>query len=242
MRLLFLFFIFSSCRPSFSQKIDSLHTAKNCYWLNEAEKEMIYELNCLRSNPQSYLKYIEPLYKNAAEKLKKYGKGPANYSLTYSSKFQNGKEVKTVDTNWHFRSEEEAKALKLLIKELKALKPLSVLKPDSGIYKAACAHAADQYAHKWELLHTGSDGSMPWDRITKFSPKMKTGNENMAGNSGIATPRDFVLQLLIDSGIPGYGHRYNMLDRNWTHVACKQNFDTKFKGMTYWIQNFGQSK
>jgi hypothetical protein len=29
-----------------------------------------------------------------------------------------------------------------------------------------------------------------------------------------------VLQLLIDAGIPGYGHRYNILDHLWTHVAA----------------------
>jgi uncharacterized protein YkwD len=43
------------------------------------------------------------------------------------------------------------------------------------------------------------------------------GNENIAGNSmEIVTARDIVIQLLVDSGIPGYGHRYNLLDPAWT--------------------------
>ena len=66
------------------------------------------------------------------------------------------------------------------------------------------------------------------------------GNENIAGNSKVSTnARDIVIQLLIDSGIPGYGHRYNLLDAGWTHVACKGEL---YKGMHWWIQNFGQKK
>src|SRR5207253_11409640 len=52
-------------------------------------------------------------------------------------------------------------------------------------------------------------------------PSMSFGNENIAGRGGInASPREFIIQLLTDSGIPGYGHRYNMLDPQWTHLAC----------------------
>ena len=70
---------------------------------------------------------------------------------------------------------------------------------------------------------------------------MTYGNENIAGRYGHAasTQRDIVLQLLIDSGIPGYGHRYNLLDPQWTHVACRTE---KYKGTHWWIQNFGYKK
>jgi uncharacterized protein YkwD len=115
-----------------------------------------------------------------------------------------------------------------------------VLKADSGVYNAARKHAKDQDGHEWKLMHTGSDGSDPWDRITKFSPSMSFGNENIAGSSGLdATPRGFVIQLLVDSGIPSYGHRYNMLDPQWTHIGCVM---TEYKGMNWCIQNFGVKK
>ncbi len=226
----------------FAQKIDSLNTAKNAIWCNAQEKEMIYELNCLRSNPKSYIKYIQPLYDVAKENLTKEGKGSKNYSISYVTTYPNNKPLVRIDTTWHYSNEEEEKALALLLKELNELNPLQILKPDAGIYKAATKHSKDQIAHNWELLHTGSDGRDPWDRIIKFSPKMKTGNENIAGATQLQSPRDFVIQLLIDSGIPGYGHRYNMLNPIWTHVACKQNFSKKYGGMAYWIQNFGQIK
>lgn len=223
-----------------AQPPEILNTAKNCLYMKPEEREMIYEINRVRSNPRSYLPYIEPMLATARQKLKKYGKGSTHYSLTFRSIVVNGKESKSVDTNWHYRNEEEVKALSSLVNDLKKSKPLSILQPDSGIYAAARKHADDQNNHEWKLMHTGSDGSAPWDRITHFSPAMSFGNENIAGNSGRATPRDIVIQLLIDDGIPGYGHRYNLLNPQWTHVACSYEY---YRGyMHWWIQNFGIRK
>jgi uncharacterized protein YkwD len=237
MILIILLFAFYA---SPAQLIDSLNTAKDCNYMTKEEKEMIYEINQVRSNPQSYLKYITPLLEEAQKKLKDYGKGSENYSLTFTSTTKNGKATQKIDTTWHYTNEEEVKALSTLAADLKKLKSLSVLKPDRGIYNAAKKHAKDQHAHDWKLMHTGSDGSDPWDRVTKFSPSMSFGNENIAGSSASPTPRDIVLQLLIDSGIPGYGHRYNMLDPQWTHVACTGE---KYKNYMYWwIQDFGVQK
>ena len=223
-----------------SQVIDSLNTAKNCFYMTAIEREMIYEINRVRSNPKSYIQYLQPLLNNATIKLTNFGKGDKNYSLTFTSSTKNGKEIKTVDTTWHYVNVAEVQALTTLINDLKKLKSLSVLQPDSGIYNAAKKHAKDQNEHGWKLMHTGSDGSAPWDRILIFSPAMSFGNENIAGNSKkIITARDIVIQLLIDDGIPGYGHRYNILNPSWTHVACKGEL---FEDMHWWIQNFGIKK
>jgi len=204
------------------------------------ERNMIYEINLVRSNPKAYVKILQPLLDKANEVLKNYGKGSENYSLTISTDTKDGKEIKTIDTTWHYVNEEEVKALTTLIDDLNKLTPLSVLKPDNGIYKAATKHVNDQKLHSWSLMHTGSDGSQPWDRILKFSPSMSFGNENIAGNSAqIVSARDIVIQLLIDSGIPGYGHRYNLLNPVWTHAACKHDL---YKGMHWWVQNFGIKK
>ncbi len=235
----FSFLLIFGCCQLYAQRIDSLNTAASCTYMSEPEKEMLYEINRLRSNPKCYLEYLLPMLKDAKEDLKMLGKGNRNYSLTISTTVQNGKETIKTDTTWHFVREEEVKALQSLINDINKLKPLSVLKPDSGIYLAVRKHIKDQSGHEWKLMHTGSDGSLPWDRITTFSPNMSFGNENIAGNTMQATPRDFVLQLLIDSGIPGYGHRYNLLDPQWTHGACST---ADYEGMHWWIQNFGKVK
>src|SRR5258705_9841373 len=109
-----------------TQVIDSLNTAKNCLYMKPEEREMIYEINRLRSNPRSYLQYLEPLLKTAKNVLKNFGKGAANYSLTYTTSTSNGKNTKKIDTTWHFTNQEEVKALTTLINDLKKIKKLSV--------------------------------------------------------------------------------------------------------------------
>ncbi|MEO6539485.1 MAG: CAP domain-containing protein [Ferruginibacter sp.] len=224
------------------KNVEPLNTAIHAAYMSSDEREMIYEINRVRHDPTSYLQYLLPMLADARKQLKANGKGDKNYSLSFSSTTSNGKTIAKVDTTWHYSNEENLKALTTLIADLKKLKKLSILIPDSGIYRAAKKHAADQQLHDWKLMHTGSDGSDPWDRITLFSPSMSFGNENIGGRYGYAssTPRDMVLQLLIDSGIPGYGHRYNLLDPQWTHVGCSIE---KFKGVYWWwIQNFGKMK
>ena len=88
--------------------------------------------------------------------------------------------------------------------------------------------------------HIGTDSSWPWERIKKFSPTMIDGNENLAYN-GEAPPRIIVLQLLEDAGIPGYGHRYNMLEAKWTHTAC-YIVRKPMQNTNWWIQEFGRKK
>ncbi|HMP93739.1 MAG TPA: hypothetical protein PKD90_12745 [Phnomibacter sp.] len=236
MRLLF-FSALLSTNLVFSQPNTSANKPAE---LAEWEWQMIEEINLLRKDPAGYIAFIKPYHSTALEMVKKYGKGSRNYALTISTSTVNGVTQQKVDTTWHYTNLEELKAIESLIADLKKLAPLSQLKYHPGIYKAACLFAADQQAHQWELMHTGSDGSQPWDRITKHAPDMRFGNENLAANMPCRSPRETVIQLLIDSGIPSYGHRYNLLNAAWTHVACKR---TEFKSnYCWWIQNFGQVK
>ncbi len=204
------------------------------------EREMIYEINRVRSNPSSYLEYIEPMLKESENKLKNFGKGSRNYSLSFKTITENDKQKTIIDTTWYYTNEESVNALKTLVADLKKQKPLRILQPDPGIYNAAKKHVKDEEAHQWTLLHTGSDGSQPWDRISKYSPAMISGGENIAGSYPKPSSRDIVIQLLVDEGIPGYGHRYNLLDSQWTHLACMT--DGLHEGMYRWIQDFGEKK
>lgn len=216
------------------------NTAVTAQYMKPIEREMIKEINIVRADPAFYVKLLEPMLLSAKEDLRIRGKGSKNYSLTFRTRTENGKTMNTIDTTWHYTNEEEVKAIQTLMNDLKKMKPLSILLPDSGIYLAARKHALDNDAHQWTLMHTGSDGSDPWDRITKFSPAMSFGNENIAGRFPEPSARDIVIQLLIDSGIPGYGHRYNLLDPQWTHAAC---YTSGLKdGMYRWVQEFGKMK
>lgn len=223
-----------------AQPTKELNTAVNCSYLLPEEKAMIYEINLLRSNPKNYLPFITPLLVRAEQLLKNEGRGRAEYSITVYTTTSGYKTMKRIDTIWHYANEEKVKALRLLVKELNTLAPIQILQPSIGVYTAAKKHAADQEQHQWQLLHTGSDGSKPWNRICTYDTAMLTGNENIAGHSYTATARDVVIILLVDEGIPGYGHRYNMLNPKWTHVGCV--YAGNRLGMSRWIQNFGQRK
>ena len=216
---------------------ERLNTAASAKYMQPEEREMIYEINRLRSNPSRYAKlFVAIRLANAVKVLQEEGRGDSSYSLTFTY-LENDKT--TVDTNWHFSFEEDVNALQTLYDTLMRLKPLSILQPDEGIYKACIQHVKDQ-APTGQMNHRGADGSWPWDRIKKYSPAMVFGNENLAYN-GDAPPRIIVLQLLDDSGIPGYGHRYNLLEEEWTHTAC-----FKVRKLTpnanWWIQEFGRKK
>jgi uncharacterized protein YkwD len=234
--LLFMFPVLAAAQVN-----PSLNTATGCSYMKKIEKEMIAEINLMRSDPPGYTKYLHYYYELAKLNLDHFGKGERNYSLSVTYEKSNGVEKrKKTDTVWINENEEEVRAIESLMKDLRGLSPLSVLRPDKGIYEAARKHGLDQDRHRWSLGHRGSDGSWPWDRIRDNSPEMVTGNENLAGRFPEPTARDIVIQLLIDSGIPEYGHRYNMLDPKWTHVAC---YTSGLQGGMYqWIQEFGEHR
>ena len=222
-----------------SQMDQKLNTAAHCHYLSEDEKQMIYEINLVRSQPQVYVKLLKPYLKKAEAELEIYGPGEVRYSVETIYKQQNGQlSVHKKDTHSYYRYEEEIIAIKSLINDLENMQSLSALLPDEGIYKAAKKHARDQDRHGWKLGHYGSDHSMPMERIARYAPDMITGNENIAGRYPEATPREIVILLLIDSGIVGYGHRYNMLNPQWTHIACYSG--GLHNGMYRWLQEFGE--
>ncbi len=239
--LSFIIFVVGLSTTVFAQQDvwnnEKLNTASTATYLQQDEKDMIYEINRLRSDPPRYAKlFVTTHLKNALEVYKKEGRGDSSYSITIS--YQDNK-ISSVDTNWHFTNEEELHALQTLFDTLMRLKPLSVLQPDEGIYQACIKHAKNRAA-AGSFDHMDTDGTWPWDRILKYSPMMEDGNENLAYN-GEAPVRLIVLQLLNDANIDGYGHRYNLLEAKWTHIACyatrKPMMDSK-----WWIQNFGKIK
>jgi uncharacterized protein YkwD len=245
-RFLFLTIAFGLGLPGlagYSQSFDSdpLNTAENANYMKPSEKEMIREINLLRSNPPGYIQYIDEYLALTKDMPPADRSTQRKYTLTFNYTLINGEEVlESIDTIWFDEKLNKQEAIASLRKELKSTKPLRILKPDKGIYEAVKYYAKDQDANNWTLAHVGSDGSWPWDRIKRFSPDMSEGNENIASRYPEPTERQIIILLLIDEGVPGYGHRFNLLDPKWTHVAC---FDAGLKnGMYRWLQNFGQKK
>jgi LysM repeat protein len=122
-----------------------------------------------------------------------------------------------------------------LIGELDKTPKLSTLQPLQCIYTAAKKHGEDQKS-RGVTDHTGSDGSMPWDRVLRECPNLKDGNENLVG--GPSDIRRAVILLLVDDGIDTRGHRKTLLNPEWQYVACFK-MGTVGSMPNCWVQKFG---
>lgn len=131
-------------------------------------------------------------------------------------------------------TQDEVNTAKEVIAELKKLEPLSTLRPHQGLYDVATLHGKD-LKQMGKIQHKGSDGSMPYNRVVNAT-ELSDGNENIVG--GATFVRESVITLLVDSGIPGRGHRKTLLEPKWDYVACYRIGQVGMFPNT-WLQVFG---
>jgi uncharacterized protein YkwD len=186
-----------------------IDTARDEDYMTEREKDMIKEINLIRSNPKGYIAIVE----------------------TY---IENQKKMRSQITSGFEYMDEEIKTAHELIKELEKTPKLSILLPHKGLYKAAKLHG-EEGKKRGKLDHQSKNGDWPWDRILEHAV-LKNGGENLVG--GLENVREAVLVLLVDSGIEGRGHRKALLTPDWIYVACYE-VGTVGDMPFYWVQNFG---
>lgn len=169
----------------------ALDTARSVSYLDNLEKDVIFEMNKARSNPAKYAElYIAPLAKQFSGKSYK----------------KNGV---TIMTN------EGAAAVEECARAMSSASSLPPLTPSEGLSKAAAMHAESQGLTN-QTGHTGTDGSSPFDRMKRYGT-YRTAGENV--NYGNTTGRDIVVAFLIDDGVPSRGHRKNIMKSDFTHAG-----------------------
>lgn len=146
----------AACTPSSSDntptKTGDIDTARNQNYMTDREKDMIKEINLVRSNPKGYVEFVEDyIYTLKTDR--------------YSDASMIGKEIKTA---------------KELIRELNKTEPMAILQPHKGLYKASKKHG-EEGKKKGTLDHQGSDGAWPWDRGAKYASDLSDSNENLVG-------------------------------------------------------------
>jgi len=163
-----------------------LLTAKNAAYLNELEKNVIFELNKVRSNPKQFAEeYLEELRTAYDGKLYTYpGQNPV-------------------------QSQEGIRPLLECIQVLKQTEPMPILQPAEGLAKAATDLVADQQLNGG-IGHITRNGLTPQNRIEKFGEWDICLAEVITYGSFEA--RQIVIALLIDDGVPDRGHRKNILN------------------------------
>ncbi|MFO7870556.1 MAG: CAP domain-containing protein [Kiritimatiellia bacterium] len=153
-------------------------------YLDKYERGVVAELNMARTRPGEYVEFLKEHRKRFKDD-KNY-KGPGRGTV---------------------RTREGVKAVDEAIAYLEEVKPIGRLDPSKGLSLAAEDHAGD-IGPKGIMGHTGSDGSTIKDRIERHGKWEKLIGENIA--AGPIQPREIVMQLIIDDGVPGRGHRENI--------------------------------
>jgi len=189
--LLVLFsFLFSLGTPEKLQEESpwpaELNTARDAVYLDKLEKDIIFELNKVRSNPKRFAEeYMEELQTSFNAKLFAYpGQDP----------------VKT---------KEGIAPLIECLKVLKVTSPLPLLSPAEGLAKASNDLVNDQQKNGG-LGHITKNGSTPQKRIEKYGDWDICSAEDITYGSFEA--RQIVIFLLIDDGVPDRAHRKNILN------------------------------
>lgn len=186
--------------PSFAQTgfewpIKELDTAREVSYLSEAEKDVILELNKVRSNPAKY----------------------AQYSMQWMEVFYSGDLLK-IPGKEVYKTEEGRSAFLECLQALEKAESVQILKPSRGMTKACELLVYDQ-SSTGKTGHKGSGNSSPTDRAFNFGQFTGYFAENI--HYGDCEPAFVVISLLIDDGVNSRGHRKNILsnDFNLTGVA-----------------------
>ncbi len=184
----------------------NLNTASKAEYLTELEKDLIVEINMLRSDPSRYAKeHIAPLAKYYEKRILHY---PGDQPLI---------------------TREGVSALNECVRELRRQKPLPLVYPAYGLSLAARDHVKDQ-SKSGETGHTGGDKSGMRDRIERYGKWETRIAENIA--YGAKTARQIVVYLLIDDGVPGRGHRKNFLTPEFKTIGVSIGLHPQYKIMS----------
>jgi uncharacterized protein YkwD len=168
------------------------------------EQEVLAEVNLARTDPVGYARHLERLLQYFDGNLLRV---PGTVAL---------------------RTDEGPRAVREAIDALRAQTPLRALMGSQGMARAARDHVKD-LGPRGGFGHTGTDGSRMDGRISRYGRWDGTAAENISYGSD--TPRDVVISLLVDDGVPGRGHRVNILSAEWGFAGVGCGTHAKYRTM-----------
>jgi uncharacterized protein YkwD len=111
---------------------------------------------------------------------------------------------------------EDRNALAEAVDFLRRQAPLQPLRVNAGLTAVALDHATAQ-GREGGFGHVGSDGASLGDRLRRRGVWASLAAEDIS--YGYRTPQDVVRQLIVDSGVPGRGHRANIFGSAYQAVG-----------------------
>ena len=183
------------------------------------ELKMVSEINKIRKNPKSYIPVVEKYIQNQRWLMENTSNATSYSGVMDKNNNLTNKKVLKGDSVF-IRNIEAANNL---ISVLDTIKPMDTLIFDEKMYKITVFHG--QYLKKTNKTgHYGPNGQTVWDRFK---------NKSVSENCGTS-----LINLMVDAGIPNYGHRYNILNRGWKYVSIYYIPNHPTWGNRYMVQNF----
>jgi len=184
--------------------IKELDTGRDSLYLTEIEKDVILEMNMVRSNPKKYAElYLKPML----------------------SKFQ-GNVYRASDCN--IQTMEGKAAVKECIDVLSKERTLDLLYPNKKIRKMA-KYLVDLQGVTEHIGHNTPQGETFIQRVKRFKiPYFLVGENIDYGNN---SAREIITALLIDDNYPSRAHRDNILNNFYNKVGVYFGSHKKYKYM-----------
>ena len=202
---------YERAKDSENWDIVSLDTALNEEYLSYVERNVILELNKVRSNPKKYADlYIKPM-------LSRY----------------HGKEYRYRDAI--YLTKEGKKAAEECISVLYRTRSMEVLKPYKELYLLAKDHVEAQ-GPTGQTGHDSPAGESFKRRIIRVIGNIRYIGENI--DYGNNNARKIVISLLVDDGVPSRGHRKNILKSQYSFVGVAIGDHKTYKTMC--VIDFGR--
>lgn len=174
--------------------VDAKPKAKEQVSTNSLEMAVLAELNVARTKPLKYVEYLKE-HRNTFD---------GNTSRGPGGKIRTKEGVAAVD-----------EAIEVLSKQT----PLTALEFSAGLALSALDHVEDT-GPQGITGHDGADGSKSSGRAKRYGKWKKTTGENCS--YGEKDARRIVMQLIIDDGVAGRGHRVNIYNKDFhvVGIAC----------------------
>ncbi|HET8548872.1 MAG TPA: CAP domain-containing protein [Bryobacteraceae bacterium] len=151
----------------------------------QTERELVAELNALRTDPQAWVRHLEERRKwYRGTVIREPGQTPV-------------------------RTQEGMSAVDEAIAVLRTLRPMRALRFSEALANAARDHVRD-IGPLGIITHVGSDGSSTRARVQRYLPNARTLGETIS--FGPSSARAVLIDLIIDDGVPARSHRKILID------------------------------
>lgn len=199
-------------KDSNNWNIENLDTAENIPYLNFEERNVILELNKVRSEPAKYATlYIEPRISKFTGLLYGYG-------------------------DVRLKTNEGKKAVIECVNALKKTRSMQVLSPNKELFELA-RKQVEQQGPTGQTGHSAPTGLSFEGRVKQANLSFNFIGENI--DYGNSHAREIVIALLIDDGVPSRGHRKNIMTSQFSIVGLKIGNHKKYTNMC--VIDFGRN-